>query len=98
MATAVYGSALDPHVATLRQFRDEFLLEYAAGRKFVAAYYRYSPPIADAISRSEVLRLVVRLLLAPVVLIIVYPGVLLLIVVGTTALVITRRRYYRSVA
>jgi hypothetical protein len=44
------------------------LLESTAGSKFVALYYKLSPPIADFISGSSFLRTLVRVLLVdPVV-------------------------------
>ena len=67
IATAAYGSALDPHVATLRAFRDIFLLNNFLGKKFVAAYYRFSPPIADYIAQHDSLRLLVRIMLLPAI-------------------------------
>ena len=67
IATAAYGSILDPHVATLRAFRDRFLLTNGLGRQFVKLYYRYSPPAADFIARHSFLRFVVRLLLLPTI-------------------------------
>jgi hypothetical protein len=68
IATAAYGSYLHPQVQVLRQFRDEWLLTNAPGRAFVTAYYRFSPPLADFIAQHEVLKLLVRLLLAPLIL------------------------------
>lgn len=67
IATAAWGSWMDPHVASLRQFRDEVLMPRAAGRAFVAFYYRHSPPLAAIIGRHDSLRAITRAALAPVV-------------------------------
>jgi uncharacterized repeat protein (TIGR01451 family) len=60
IATAAYGSALHPHVASLRGFRDEVLLQTAPGRAMVDLYYRYSPPAAQYIAARPALRAAVR--------------------------------------
>ena len=73
IATAAFGSALHPHVASLRRFRDRHLLTNAAGRRFVDFYYRYSPPAADYIAGRPVLRALVRAALWPVVLAVEFP-------------------------
>jgi hypothetical protein len=57
----------------LRDFRDRQLLTNAAGRAFVALYYRVSPPLAAAISRHESVRQMTRWALAPVVYAVRYP-------------------------
>lgn len=67
IATAAFGSYMDPHVQILRSFRDVCLLTNAPGRLFVRLYYAASPSIAEAIRTSEVLRAGVRLLLIPAV-------------------------------
>jgi hypothetical protein len=67
IATAAWGSWMDPHVRSLRSFRDEVLMTHAPGRAFVALYYRYSPPVAQLIGRHESLRAATRAMLAPVV-------------------------------
>ena len=54
--TALYGSSLHPYLRSLRRFRDRFLLSHAIGRRIVDFYYQNSPPLADAISRSDSLR------------------------------------------
>lgn len=86
IATAAYGSFLDPHVQTLRDFRDRHLLTNAPGRAFVTWYYEHSPPLAAFIGRHEGLRAVTRAVLTPVVYAVKYPvvffAVLLLGVMG----------------
>jgi len=68
IATAAYGTPTAEQIDVLREFRDVVLLESAAGSQFVALYYRLSPPIADFISGSSFLRILVReLLVDPVV-------------------------------
>jgi hypothetical protein len=74
VATAAYGTWLDPHVLTLREFRDQHLLTNAAGTWFVEFYYRHSPPIADYIRERGSLRATVRAALAVVIFTIEYPG------------------------
>jgi len=67
IATAAYGSLMEPHVKILRDFRDRFLLGSSVGDSFVRHYYTYSPPIADFIARHDSLRAMVRISLLPVV-------------------------------
>lgn len=73
IATAAYGSYLDPHVKVLRYFKENYLLTNPIGRGFIALYYKVSPPIADYISRHETLRFAARLALTPLVIGIAYP-------------------------
>ena len=73
IATAAYGSYLDPHVEILRTFRNNYLLTNAAGRAFVSFYYQQSPPIADYISRHKIAKTMTRWMLTPIVFIIQYP-------------------------
>ena len=60
IATAAYGTDTAKEIDILREFRDEVLLPNSLGVKFVSFYYRISPPIANFISRHEVLRTAVR--------------------------------------
>jgi hypothetical protein len=55
-----------PQVQVLRDVRDTYLLPNSVGRAAVHAYYAVSPPIADVIGRSELLRAAVRVGLLPV--------------------------------
>ena len=74
IATAAYGSYLDPHVASLRRFRDQVLLGgLPGGEQLVALYYRYSPPLAEMIRQHDTLRWLTRALLTPVVFAIEWP-------------------------
>lgn len=97
IATAAYGSYLDPQVIVLRQFRDSHLLTNAPGRMFVATYYRLSPPIADFISRHDALRAVIRILLTPVVFSVRYPvaGLLTVIALLSTVFITLHARRIR---
>ena len=67
IATAAFGSLMEPHVQVLRDFRDRFLLTNTIGRIFVNLYYTYSPPVADFIAQHDMLRTVVRWSLLPLV-------------------------------
>jgi hypothetical protein len=96
IATAAYGSYLDPHVATLRDFRDRCLLTNEAGRAFVSAYYRYSPALAGYIGRHGTLAFVTRLALTPVVYAVRYPLLLFIILsAGTLFLLIFKAKKKR---
>ncbi len=93
IATAAYGSYLDPHVNALRNFRDEFLLKYSWGQALVAFYYKNSPPVANYIAKHEYLRTIVRVVLTPVVFAAEYPGIaVVMIVFGITVVVLRRNR------
>jgi hypothetical protein len=67
IATAAYGSPLNPHVRLLRTFRDRFLLSNRAGTWFVKNYYRYSPPLAAWLAKHDTAKAGVRFLLTPLV-------------------------------
>ncbi len=63
IANEAFGSRIDPTVQTLCQFRDEILKESAAGRRFVAFYYRKSPQWAQCLRKHNGLKAAIRPLL-----------------------------------
>ncbi len=67
IATAAYGTSMEPDVRHLRAFRDEYLLSNKPGQLFVDFYYDYSPPVADTLREYSVLRAIVRGSLKPLV-------------------------------
>ena len=68
IATAAYGTETASQLDILRDFRDQILLKNALGSRFVEAYYKISPPVADFIAKNDFLRAVVKeVLIDPVV-------------------------------
>jgi uncharacterized delta-60 repeat protein len=67
IATAAFGSSHDYAVRILRNFRDHYLQPYILGQSFVSFYYRISPPLAELVERSLMLRVGVVLALQPLV-------------------------------
>lgn len=99
IATAAYGSKYDWPVALLRTFRDQYLLTNSIGTAFVDFYYQHSPPIAEIISSSPVLKILVRVLLAPAIAVIyiAYHPITMVMVLGLiVACLLYRQRLKRS--
>lgn len=67
IATAAFETPWAYEINVLRQFRDNFLLQNECGRKFISTYYKISPSLARAIERSAGLRLIFRIILAPII-------------------------------
>jgi hypothetical protein len=67
IATAAYGSPMQPYVKILREFRNRFLLTNSIGKAFVDFYYKYSPPIADFIAKHANLHAITRFSLLPLI-------------------------------
>lgn len=66
IATAAYGSAMEPKIDTFREFRHKYLLLSPWGRKFVMAYYSWGPYAARWIHDRDWARFVARAFLWPV--------------------------------
>ncbi len=103
IATAAYGSLLDPAVVVLRRFRDHYLNTNSLGRRFVTWYYTNSPPIADRIAASPMLRFITRILLVPVIgagwlLLHPVPAGMLLFLLSMVVILIRRRSRAPSIA
>jgi hypothetical protein len=102
IATAAYGSPLDPHLDTLRWFRDHVLMVTGFGRELVEIYYSLSPPLADFIATHPALRTATRGALWLPVLIIEFwrerPSLMLTLsaMAGTFLLLFLRRRSLRA--
>jgi len=67
IATAAYGSVMATEIDTLREFRDTKLDSNVLGKHLVRLYYTVSPPLANAIARSEGMKALVRLNLNPII-------------------------------
>ncbi len=67
IATAAFGSPLNPYVETLRKFRSLILSKYDWGQKFIKFYYKNSPPWAKKIEQNKTLKAVTQFALWPVV-------------------------------
>lgn len=60
IATAAFGSALDPHVDLFRWFRDKVLYHLPGGKAAVNFYYEHSPYYAEYIKNHESVKTAVR--------------------------------------
>jgi hypothetical protein len=108
IATAAFGSPLAPEVQLLREVRDQYLLPHPPGQAFVALYYTLSPPVADVIAGSEILRTITRGGLVPIIgwasLVLWSPGLGLGVLLGVLgfgswlALRVVRRRHWMGAA
>lgn len=100
IATAAYGSYMEPEVMALRRFRDRSLITNAPGRAFVQLYYTYSPPVAGYIAAHPGARWAVRTALTPVVYGVNYPETAwaFAALLGVSGWAVYRRRRLRQEA
>lgn len=100
IATAAYGTPLEPRLDTFRAFRDEALLGSAVGAAAVDAYYTVSPGMARVVAEHAWLAALARLALTPVAWALEHP-VAALFAAATAALFAAtalRRRTRRAAA
>ncbi len=67
VATAAFGSSMEPEVLSLRRYRDQVLKQTKAGRIFIQTYYRLSPPLARLIANDPILKSLSRSVLRPII-------------------------------
>jgi hypothetical protein len=67
VATAAYGSPLEPQVAALRRLRDRARASSGFAAVSVGLYERASPPVAALLRQTEIGRALVRAALSPIV-------------------------------
>jgi len=96
IATAAFGSDMDPHVMALRAFRDDFLLTNPIGEAVAGLYNKVSPPIAEYIAKRESLRTVVRLTLMPLVLVAKYPGLIFILLFSIIGYAVIRGKRMKA--
>ena len=69
IATAAFGSEMAPQVQSLRELRDNIVLQTESGTSFMAGfnqfYYSFSPVIADYERENPAFKEVVKLTLTP---------------------------------
>jgi len=71
IATATYGTELDPQVQMLREIRDKSVLGTQTGTAFMSAfnsfYYSFSPAVADLERQNPIFREVVKIVITPMI-------------------------------
>ena len=71
IATAAYDSEIAPQVQSLREFRDNFVMQTFAGSNFMTVfntfYYSWSPYIAETEYRNDILRSIVKSMISPLI-------------------------------
>lgn len=94
IATAAFGSKFDGPVALLRHFRDQYLLTNSWGTAFVDFYYQKSPSITAIISSHDSLKILTRVVLAPIIVavyLICHPVMLIVVSLILIALITVHR-------
>ena len=67
IASAAFGTSLYPRLNILRNWRDETLNKSKFLRQSIKFYYSLSPPFAQIVTRSRVLRKITQRILGPII-------------------------------
>jgi hypothetical protein len=65
VTTVTYGNCNHPTVEIFRSFRDEVLVEYSFGRKFIEWYEMYGSSLAIKLENRRFLKVLLRMILTP---------------------------------
>ena len=84
IATAAYGSDIDPYKVVLRKSRDERQTTNEVRRHLDPLYYQKSPPIVEFIAHPKIFRAVTRWVLAPLVYGLLYPKAAMFLLISAT--------------
>ncbi len=92
---AAEASYLEPHMGSIRHFRDEVIKSGSMGETLVNAYYKAAPDVTAAMDEHQLLVPLFRLAITPVVYSVVYPEipVVALLLLGLS---LARRRRNRK--
>ncbi|MBS2035252.1 VWA domain-containing protein [bacterium] len=96
IATAAYGSYLDPHVNSLRRFRDQQLRPLPGGPELISAYYQVSPALANYLVLHPWTKVPTRAALTVVVAAVEYPWAAGVLTLGGVLAYRRRRRQVRA--
>lgn len=94
IATAAYGSTVDPRAMVLSTFHDTYFTTSRLGKAVTEIYHNYAPFLGDLVSRHPSAQFAVRTALAPVVYAIQHPvTALFAVVLFAAAASVARKRW-----
>lgn len=91
IGTVFSGTPVEPHIRTLREFRDKYLLTHGLGRTIVKVYYFISPSLVELFRQNEFARIAGRMILIPVIYAVTHPRTFLIFPVLLLSIYILRR-------
>lgn len=60
IATMAYGDIEHPNVRFLREFRDDYLVNYKLGKLFIRIYYKHSPTLAQKLKPYKTTNFIIK--------------------------------------